>query len=83
MITIKVPSTVHGSAISGGLIVCPECLSEIYLFHNACIECGGSTFEGRAVVSNGIEGRIAYHRLGWPSMDRMAIDRFKELRRVN
>lgn len=83
MITIKISSAVRDSSISGGLIVCPECLSDIYLFHSACCECGAETFEGKAVVSNGVAGRVTYHRLGWPSMDRMSIHRFKELHRSN
>lgn len=80
MITLKITSAITDADIRGALIICPHCLEDVFAYQKACMECGGDIYEANALISDGIESRFVYHRVGWPAMDRMARDRLKEKR---
>lgn len=80
MLTIKISTVATNKDPRGGLIICPGCLEDTYIFYAACPECGSDIFEPKHVTNNGVHGRLNYHILGWPEMDKMAHERLYELR---
>ena len=81
MLTIKVFRLAQKQKrLEGGTFICPGCLSETYIFYAQCPMCQDSTFEARNTVNKGLQGRLSYYMTGWPTMDRLAHDRLRELR---
>jgi len=65
--------------------ICPGCLEEMYLFGKNstqvnCYYCDQDITEITNAVNDKVDGRMLYHRIGFPKMDRLARERTKELR---